>query len=259
MTHVENTHMYGDAESRVAVVTGAGSGLGRSIAHALLGDGFRVALLGRRRSRLEETAGAALPRALVVPTDVADEEQVAAAFSAVVSAWARVDVLVNNAGVFGPAGDIDEVDVDEWRRTVDVNLTGAFLCAREAFRLMKHQVPRGGRIINNGSIAAHVPRPRSVAYSASKHAVTGLTRSLAIDGRAYDIACGQIDIGNASTEMTAGMAEGALQADGSRRPEPTFDPVHAAEAVLRIARLPLDVNVPFTTIVATGMPYLGRG
>jgi NAD(P)-dependent dehydrogenase (short-subunit alcohol dehydrogenase family) len=249
----------GAAKSSVAVVTGAGSGLGRSIAHALLADGFRVALLGRRRAPLEETAAPAPERALVVPTDVADEAQVATAFEAVVSAWGRLDVLVNNAGVFGPAGDIDEIGVDEWRRTVDVNLTGAFLCAREAFRIMRHQNPRGGRIINNGSIAAHVPRPRSVAYSASKHAVTGLTRSLALDGRAYDIACSQIDIGNASTEMTAGMAEGALQADGSRRPEPTFEPAHAADAVLRIARLPLEVNVPFTTIMATGMPYLGRG
>jgi NAD(P)-dependent dehydrogenase (short-subunit alcohol dehydrogenase family) len=249
----------GAAKSSVAVVTGAGSGLGRSIAHALLADGFRVALLGRRRAPLEETAAPAPERALVVPTDVADEAQVATAFEAVVSAWGRLDVLVNNAGVFGPAGDIDEIGVDEWRRTVDVNLTGAFLCAREAFRIMRHQNPRGGRIINNGSIAAHVPRPRSVAYSATKHAVTGLTRSLALDGRAYDIACSQIDIGNASTEMTAGMAEGALQADGSRRPEPTFEPAHAADAVLRIARLPLEVNVPFTTIMATGMPYLGRG
>jgi NAD(P)-dependent dehydrogenase (short-subunit alcohol dehydrogenase family) len=252
-------HTHGDAEDRVAVVTGSGSGLGRAIAQTMFTGGFRVALLGRRRTALEETAAAAPERALVVPTDVADEEQVAAAFAAVVATWARVDVLVNNAGVFGPAGDIDEVEVGDWRRTVDVNLTGAFLCAREAFRLMKQQQPRGGRIINNGSIAAHVPRPRSVAYSATKHAITGLTRSLAIDGRPHDIACGQIDIGNASTEMTAGMADGALQADGSRRPEPTFDPAHAAEAVLRIALLPLDVNVPFTTIMATGMPYLGRG
>jgi NAD(P)-dependent dehydrogenase (short-subunit alcohol dehydrogenase family) len=246
-------------DARVGVVTGAGSGLGRCIAQALLDGGFRVALLGRRRDPLEEAAGAAPDLALVLPTDVSDEQQVGAAFRAVVSAWGRVDVLVNNAGVFGPSGDVDEIGVDDWRRTVDVNLTGAFLCAREAFGVMKHQTPRGGRIINNGSVAAHVPRPKSVAYSATKHAITGLTRSLALDGRPYDIACGQVDVGNAATEMTAGIAEGARQADGSSRPEPTFDPVHVAEAVLRMARLPLDVNVPFMTIMATGMPYLGRG
>ena len=240
-------------------MTGAGSGLGRSIATALLADGFRVALLGRRRAPLEETAAGASAQALVLPTDVADEDQVAAAFDTVVSDWGRVDVLVNNAGIFGPAGDIDEVDVGEWRRTVDINLTGAFLCARQAFRIMRTQEPGGGRIINNGSIAAHSPRPRSAAYSATKHAMTGLTRSLALDGRPYDIACGQIDIGNAATEMTAGISHSATQADGSTRPEPTFDPVHVAEAVLRMARLPLDVNVPFMTIMATGMPYLGRG
>jgi NAD(P)-dependent dehydrogenase (short-subunit alcohol dehydrogenase family) len=247
------------ADPQVAVVTGAGSGLGRSIARALLEDGFRIALLGRRRDPLEETAAAASAQALVIPTDVADEDQVAAAFDTVVSEWGRVDVLVNNAGIFGPAGDIDEVDVGEWRQTVDVNLTGAFLCARQAFRIMRTQEPRGGRIINNGSIAAHSPRPRSAAYSATKHAMTGLTRSLALDGRPYDIACGQIDIGNAATEMTAGISHSATQADGSTRPEPTFDPVHVAEAVLRMARLPLDVNVPFMTIMATGMPYVGRG
>jgi NAD(P)-dependent dehydrogenase (short-subunit alcohol dehydrogenase family) len=247
------------ADPQVAVVTGAGSGLGRSIASALLADGFRVALLGRRRANLEETAAAASAHSLVLPTDVADEEQVAAAFDTVASEWGRVDVLVNNAGIFGPAGDIDEVDVSEWRQTVDINLTGAFLCARQAFRIMRTQEPRGGRIINNGSIAAHSPRPRSAAYSATKHAMTGLTRSLALDGRPYDIACGQIDIGNAATEMTAGISHSATQADGSTRPEPTLDPVHVAEAVLRMARLPLDVNVPFITIMATGMPYLGRG
>jgi NADP-dependent 3-hydroxy acid dehydrogenase YdfG len=247
------------ADPQVAVVTGAGSGLGRSIASALLEDGFRIALLGRRRDPLEETAAAASAQALVIPTDVADEDQVAAAFDTVVSEWGRVDVLVNNAGIFGPAGDIDEVDVGEWRQTVDINLTGAFLCARQAFRIMRTQEPRGGRIINNGSIAAHSPRPRSAAYSATKHAMTGLTRSLALDGRPYDIACGQIDIGNAATEMTAGISHSATQADGSTRPEPTFDPAHVAEAVLRMARLPLDVNVPFMTIMATGMPYVGRG
>jgi len=245
--------------SGVAVVTGAGSGLGRAIAHALLADGFRVALLGRRRQRLEEVAERAVARTLVVPTDVTVPDRVAAAFDAVVSAWGRVDVLVNNAGVFGPAGDPDAVAVDDWRRTVDTNLTGAFLCARAAFGAMKRQQPRGGRIINNGSVSAQVPRPKSIAYTATKHAITGLTRSLGLDGRPYDIACTQIDIGNALTEMTAGIAESALQADGTTKPEPTFDPVHAAEAVVRIARLPLGVSVPSLTVVATGMPYLGRG
>jgi NAD(P)-dependent dehydrogenase (short-subunit alcohol dehydrogenase family) len=246
-------------ESRVAVVTGAGSGLGKAIADVLLTDGFQVALLGRRRQKLEEVAGRAGSRALVVPTDVTDADQVAAAFATVVSAWGRVDVLVNNAGMFGPSGDPDAIAVDDWRRTVDTNLTGAFLCAREAFGVMKRQRPRGGRIINNGSISAQVPRPKSIAYTATKHAISGLTRSLGLDGRPYDVACSQIDIGNAFTEMTAGIAESALQADGTSKPEPTFDPVHAADAVLQIARLPLDVSVPSVTIVATGMPYLGRG
>jgi NAD(P)-dependent dehydrogenase (short-subunit alcohol dehydrogenase family) len=242
----------------VAVVTGAGSGLGRSIAGALLQDGFRVALLGRTRASLEETA-AGHEHALVVPTDVTDEEQVDAAFEVVRRTWQRVDVLVNNAGTFGPSGEVDEVARADWDATVAVNLTGPFLCARAAVRLMKAQRPAGGRIINNGSISAHVPRPGSVAYTATKHAVTGLTRALALDGRAHGIACGQIDIGNAATAMTSGLATGARQADGSVRPEPTFDPVHVAEAVVRIARLPLEVNVPFMTITATGMPYLGRG
>ncbi len=246
-------------DPRVAVVTGAGSGVGKAIATALLADGFRVALLGRRRQPLEEVSDSAASRALVVPTDVTDADEVTAAFDAVVAAWGRVDVLVNNAGVFGPSGDPDEIPLDDWRRTVDTNLTGTFLCARAAFGLMRRQQPPGGRIINNGSISAQVPRPKSIAYTATKHAVTGLTRSLALDGRPYDIACSQIDIGNALTEMTAGIAESALQADGSTRPEPTFDPLHAAEAVLQIARLPLGVSVPFLTIAATGMPYLGRG
>jgi NAD(P)-dependent dehydrogenase (short-subunit alcohol dehydrogenase family) len=253
------TEHEGLDKCRVAVVTGAGSGLGKVIADALLTDGFQVALLGRRRQRLEEVAGGAGPRAMVVPTDVTLADQVAAAFDAVESAWGRVDVLVNNAGVFGPSADPDAIAVDDWRRTVDTNLTGAFLCAREAFGVMKRQVPRGGRIINNGSISAQVPRPKSIAYTATKHAITGLTRSLGLDGRPHDIACSQIDIGNAFTEMTAGIAESALQADGTSRPEPTFDPVHAADAVLQLARLPLEVSVPSLTIVATGMPYLGRG
>jgi NAD(P)-dependent dehydrogenase (short-subunit alcohol dehydrogenase family) len=245
----------------VAVVTGAGSGIGRSIALALAGAGHRTALLGRRRERLEETAALAPAGAgtLVVPTDVTDEAQVAAAFGRALREWGRLDLLVNNAGVFGPAVEIDEVDLDEWRRTLDVNVTGAFLCAREAVRAMKRQSPQGGRIVNVGSISAHVPRPVSAAYTASKHAMTGLTRSLSLDGRPYSIACGQIDIGNAATEMTAGLAERARQADGSAAPEPTFDPRHVGEAVLQMARLPLDVNVQFITIMATTMPYIGRG
>lgn len=245
-------------ERRTAVVTGAGSGLGRAIARALLADGWSVALLGRTRRSLEETAAPA-DAVLVLPTDVADEQQVDAAFGAVGTAWGRLDLLVNNAGTFGPAGEVDEVAVADWQATVAVNVTGVFLCARAAVRLMKAQDPPGGRIVNNGSISAHVPRPASVAYTASKHAVTGLTRAIALDGRAHRIVCGQIDVGNAATEMTAGMAGGARQPDGSVRPEPTFDPAHVAAAVVHLARLPLEVSVPFTTMLATGMPYLGRG
>jgi NAD(P)-dependent dehydrogenase (short-subunit alcohol dehydrogenase family) len=241
----------------VAVVTGAGSGLGRQIARALLGAGYQVALAGRRAEALAETAGDR--PALAVPTDVGVEDQVEALFEAVRAEWGRLDLLVNNAGTFGPSGDLDELDVAAWRRTVETNLTGAFLCARQAVRLMKQQRPRGGRIINNGSISAHAPRPGSAAYTATKHAITGLTKSISLDGRPYDIACGQIDIGNAATEMTSGIGRGARQADGSVRPEPTFDPVHVAEAVLYMAGLPLDANVQFMTITATKMPFLGRG
>ena len=246
------------ADRRTAVVTGAGSGLGRAIARALLADGWSVALLGRTRPSLEETAGGG-DGVLVLPTDVADEQQVDAAFDEVRDTWGRLDLLVNNAGTFGPAGEVDEVAVADWRATVEVNVTGVFLCARAAVRLMKAQDPPGGRIVNNGSISAHAPRPGSVAYTATKHAVTGLTKAIALDGRAHRIVCGQIDIGNAATEMTAGMAHGVRQADGSVRPEPTFDPAHVADAVVQMARLPLEVSVPFTTMLATGMPYLGRG
>jgi NAD(P)-dependent dehydrogenase (short-subunit alcohol dehydrogenase family) len=246
------------AARRVAVVTGAGSGLGRAIASALLGDGFSVGLVGRRRSLLDETASDT-DDALVLPADVTDEAAVRDVFAAVVATWGRVDVLVNNAGTFGPAGDVDEVDVDAWRHAVEVNLTGTFLCARAAFGVMKTQDPRGGRIINNGSISAHVPRAGTAAYTATKHGVEGLTKALALDGRRHGIACGQIDIGNARTDMTAGMASGARQADGSMRAEPTFDPRHVADAVRQMANLPLDVNVLTMTIMATGMPYVGRG
>ncbi|MEU0317104.1 SDR family oxidoreductase [Nocardioides sp. NPDC006273] len=242
----------------VAVVTGAGSGLGRVIAQALDGAGFQVALLGRTQASLEETASV-MARSIVVPTDVASAAEVEAAFAAVVSMCGRVDLLVNNAGTFGPSAEVDEIPPEEFAATLAVNVTGSFLCAREAFAQMKRQDPRGGRIINNGSISAHVPRPGSTAYTTSKHAITGLTRALALDGRAHDIAVGQIDIGNAATEMTAGIAVGARQADGTVRPEPTFDPQHVADAVVAMARLPLGVSVPAMTILATGMPYAGRG
>jgi NAD(P)-dependent dehydrogenase (short-subunit alcohol dehydrogenase family) len=242
----------------VAVVTGAGSGLGRSVAVVLGEAGFWVALLGRTLASLAATARD-LDEALVLPTDVTDPDAVEAAFDAVVDAWGRVDVLFNNAGRFGPSGEVDEVSVEDWLDTVAVNLTGAFLCARAAYGRMRRQDPAGGRIINNGSISAHVPRPGSTAYTATKHAITGLTRSLALDGRAHGIAVGQIDIGNAATEMTAGIAVAARQADGALRGEPTFDPAYAAAEVVRIAQLPLEVNVPFVTVMATGMPFLGRG
>ncbi|MGO9218657.1 MAG: SDR family oxidoreductase [Streptosporangiaceae bacterium] len=249
----------------VAVVTGAGSGLGREITRALLGAGWRVAAAGRRGDALREAvsgadlsapaAGAALP----VVTDVTDVGSVAALFETVRGRWGRVDLLVNNAGVFGAGGAVDEVSLEDWRQAVDTNLTGAFLCARHAVRLMKAQDPRGGRIINNGSISAHVPRPKTVAYTATKHAMTGLTKSISLDGRAFGIACGQIDIGNAATEMTRRMGQGVLQADGSLAPEPTFGAEHVAAAVLYMAGLPLDANVQFLTVTATTMPYIGRG
>ncbi|HJP74604.1 MAG TPA: SDR family oxidoreductase [Pseudonocardiaceae bacterium] len=244
--------------AKVAVVTGAGSGLGRLISTALLGAGYRVALAGRRADALEETA-AGHESALVVPTDVRDENSVAALFGAVREAWGRVDLLVNNAGLFGAGGTVDTMPVADWRNAVDTNLTGSFLCAREAFTLMREQEPGGGRIINNGSISAHTPRPGSAAYTATKHAITGLTKSLSLDGRPFGIACGQIDIGNAATEMTEKMAVGVPQADGSIKAEPTFDARHVAEAVLYMAGLPLDTNVQFLTITATTMPFIGRG
>jgi NAD(P)-dependent dehydrogenase (short-subunit alcohol dehydrogenase family) len=242
----------------IAVVTGAGSGLGRVISTALLDAGYRVALAGRRADALRETA-AAHDNALVVPTDVRDEESVAALFGAVRERWGRVDLLVNNAGMFGPGGTVDTMSVADWRDAVDTNLTGSFLCAREAFAVMRGQEPGGGRIINNGSISAHTPRPGSAAYTATKHAITGLTKSLSLDGRPFGIACGQIDIGNAATEMTERMSGGVPQADGSIRPEPTFDARHVAQAVLYMAGLPLDTNVQFLTITATTMPFIGRG
>ncbi|MGH3435736.1 MAG: SDR family oxidoreductase [Sciscionella sp.] len=246
-----------DTTHATAVVTGAGSGLGRRIARALLADGYRVALTGRRRDTLRETA-AGSPAALVVPADVGDPVSVATLFGKVRTEWGRLDLLVNNAGV-SVGGSVDELSAEDWQRTVDTNLTGAFLCAREAVRMMKAQIPRGGRIINNGSISAHSPRPASVAYTATKHAITGLTKSISLDGRAYGVACGQIDIGNAATDMTEKMANGAPQADGRLAAEPTFDAEHVASAVLYMAGLPLDTNVQFLTITATTMPFIGRG
>jgi NAD(P)-dependent dehydrogenase (short-subunit alcohol dehydrogenase family) len=246
---------------RVAIITGAGRGIGKATALAFLADGYRVSLAGRQRAPLEATAAesGAGDRALVVPTDVVDADAVDALFAAVKSHFSRLDVLFNNAGMGARPVPIDQLSVDEWRKVVDINLTGAFLCARAAFRLMKDQDPRGGRIINNGSISAHAPRPFSAPYTATKHAITGLTRSLSLDGRAHDIACGQIDIGNALTEMTARMAQGVPQADGSLKPEPSIDVAHVARAVLQMANLPLEANVQFMTIMATKMPFVGRG
>jgi NAD(P)-dependent dehydrogenase (short-subunit alcohol dehydrogenase family) len=250
------------ATTGVAVVTGAGSGLGRCIARALLAAGWRVAAAGRREDALRETlAPAAAPaeNGLAVPTDVTVPESVAGLFDAVHRRWQRVDLLVNNAGMFGPAGAVDEISWAGWQRAVATNLGGAFLCAHHAVQIMKAQTPRGGRIINNGSISAHTPRPGSVAYTATKHAITGLTKSISLDGRRFDIACGQIDIGNAATDMTQQMSHGVPQADGSLAPEPTFDAEHVAAAVLYMASLPLDTNVQFLTITATKMPFIGRG
>jgi NAD(P)-dependent dehydrogenase (short-subunit alcohol dehydrogenase family) len=246
--------------SKVAVVTGAGSGIGRAVSLALAGAGWRVALAGRRAEALQETLASGPPGSMLsVPTDVSDPAQVEALFAKTVATFGRVDLLFNNAGSGAPPIEIDEHDIGHWRRVVDVNLTGAFLCTRAAFGQMKRQDPKGGRIINNGSISAHAPRPRSIAYTATKHAITGLTKSTALDGRAHDIACGQIDIGNAATEMTARMSKGVPQPDGSLRPEPVMDVSAVADAVLYMAGLPLDANVPFMTVMATGMPYIGRG
>lgn len=243
---------------RTAIVTGAGAGIGAAVAVALLDAGYHVALAGRREQTLRETA-ADHPNALVVPTDVAVEAQVDALFDTVESTWGRLDLLVNNAGTNGRAAPVEDMSAEMWSRVIGANLTGSFLCARAAFRVMKRQRPRGGRIINNGSLSAHVPRPNSVAYTASKHAVTGLTRVLSLEGRQHDIACGQIDIGNAETAMTARMADGVPQADGSIRPEPRMDVSAVSDAVLYMAGLPLTANVQFMTVMATAMPFIGRG
>jgi NAD(P)-dependent dehydrogenase (short-subunit alcohol dehydrogenase family) len=250
------------ANGKIAIITGAGSGIGRATTLALLREGYAVVLAGRRRDALERTAAEAGPtpaRPLVVPTDVSDPASVRALFDTTKAAFGRLDLLFNNAGAGAPPAPLEELTVEQWRHVVEVNLTGAFLCTREAFRLMKDQAPRGGRIINNGSISAHTPRPNSAPYTATKHAITGLTKSSALDGRKYDIACGQIDIGNAGTEMTARMGAGVPQANGAVAVEPTMDVEHVARAVVYMASLPLDANVLFMTVMATKMPFVGRG
>ena len=247
---------------KVAVVTGAGTGVGRAVALALLGDGYGVALAGRRKEPLEtvaaEAKGGGTP--LVVPTDVRDVASIRALFAKTKETFGRLDVLFNNAGIGAPPVPMEDLPVEKWKEVVDTNLTASFVCTQEAIKIMKDQKPRGGRIINNGSISASVPRPLSAPYTAAKHAITGLTRSTSLDGRAYDIACGQIDIGNAATDLTEPMrTTGVLQADGSRALEPTMDVAHVAEAIVYMARLPLAANVQFMTVMATKMPFVGRG
>jgi NAD(P)-dependent dehydrogenase (short-subunit alcohol dehydrogenase family) len=248
-------------DRKIALVTGAGSGIGRATALALLHEGYAVVLAGRRAEALQETVALAGPAAaaLAVPTDVSDDGSVRALFDRTREAFGRLDLLFNNAGTGAPAVPLEEVTVEQWRRILDVNLTGVFLCTQAAFRLMKTQTPRGGRIINNGSISAYAPRPRSAPYTATKHAITGLTKATALDGRDFDIACGQIDIGNADTDMTSRMKAGVPQAHGGVAVEPTMDVVHVARAVLHMASLPLDANILFLTVMATRMPFVGRG
>ncbi|CAM3945528.1 SDR family oxidoreductase [Kibdelosporangium persicum] len=244
--------------TQVAVITGAGSGIGRAVAVELLDAGYTVVLAGRREDKLRETAALSQGESLAVPTDVADPDSVRALFDQVRARYGRVDVLFNNAGLNAP-GNVGDVSLEDWRRVIDINLTGSFLCAQQAFTLMRDQDPQGGRIINNGSISAHSPRPGSPAYTASKHAITGLTKSISLDGRPYNIACGQIDIGNAATEMASRFVEGVPQANGTIAPEPVFDVRHVATAVRQMVALPLDTNVQFMTIMATTMPFVGRG
>ena len=250
------------SQIRVAIVTGAGTGIGKSAALALLRDGYRVGLVGRRKELLNKTvqdAGPAAENTLVLPADIGNPESVKALFAKLQQAWGRLDLLFNNAGMGAPAIPMEELSFEQWKAVVDVNLTGMFLCSQEAIRIMKNQNPRGGRIINNGSISAHAPRPNSAPYTATKHAVTGLTKCISLDCRKYDIACGQIDIGNAATEMTERMKNGVTQANGSTAIEPRMDVAHVGSAVLYMASLPLDANVQFMTIMATKMPFVGRG
>lgn len=250
------------ASTKVALVTGAGSGIGRAAARALLADGWNTVLVGRRLDRLEsavEGLEEAPGRAVAMACDIARPEQVEKLFGAVEAEFGRLDLLFNNAGLFTPAATIDELSLEAWHDALDVNLTGSFLCARAAFALMRRQKPMGGRIINNGSISAHAPRPRSIPYTTTKHAITGLTKSIALDGRPFDIACGQIDIGNALTELAAPIGQGAMQANGTVAPEATMDVEHVARSVLHMANLPLDSNVLFMTVMATKMPFVGRG
>ena len=245
-----------------AIVTGAGTGIGKSAAAALLKNGYRVALAGRRREPLEAAiaaAGVAPGQALAIPTDVADPASVAALFAEVKAKFGRLDLLFNNAGIGAPGVNMEDLTFEQWKSVVDINLTGSFLCTQEAIRIMKDQSPRGGRIINNGSISAHAPRPNSAPYTATKHAITGLTKSTSLDGRKYDIACGQIDIGNAQTDLAARMAQGVPQANGQIAAEPLMDVDHVGSAILYMASLPLDANVQFMTIMATKMPFVGRG
>jgi len=251
-----------NAINKTAIITGAGTGIGRAVALALLKEGYRVAFAGRRREPLDQAigaAGVAADRALAVTTDVADPESVRALFARTQQAFGRLDLLFNNAGVGAPPINLEDLTFAQWKSVVDINLSGAFLCTQEAFRLMKNQAPRGGRIINNGSISAHAPRPNSAPYTSTKHAITGLTKSTSLDGRKYDIACGQIDIGNAATDMAAKMATGVPQANGAVAIEPLMDLSHVASAVVYMASLPLDANVQFMTVMATKMPFVGRG
>ena len=247
---------------KIALVTGAGSGIGRAVALALMKEGYAVVLAGRRKDALEATAAAGKAsgaRALAVPTDVTNPESIKALFAAAKKEFGRLDVLFNNAGIGAPPVPMEELSYEQWKAVVDTNLSGPFLCTQEAIKIMKDQSPRGGRIINNGSISAHAPRPNSAPYTSTKHAITGLTKSTSLDCRKYDIACGQIDIGNAATEMTERMKGGVPQADGRMAPEPTMDVNHVAQAVVHMASLPLESNVQFLTIMATKMPFVGRG
>lgn len=250
------------SERKIALVTGAGSGIGKHVALALMKEGYDLALAGRRIDALEATAHAGQQfggRCLVQSTDVGDPQSVDHLFQRIQSEFGRLDLLFNNAGIFTKPASIEDIPYESWKEALDVNLTGYFLCTQGAFRLMKSQQPRGGRIINNGSISAHAPRPQATCYTTTKHAITGLTKATSLDGRAHDIACGQIDIGNAASEMTDAMRRGVMQADGSIRPEPVMDVEHVASAVVYMAGLPLDANVQFMTIMATKMPFIGRG